>query len=91
MVAIIGKTCSDVPESEALKYVLGYAVGMIALFTVARYAMLARNLLAKKMELSREEEFGEKGVKLDDCSDTWSSEVDVMRPTRTRAPNGSFV
>ena len=27
MVAIIGKTCSDVPESEALKYVLGYAVG----------------------------------------------------------------
>ncbi|EON96462.1 putative fumarylacetoacetate hydrolase protein [Phaeoacremonium minimum UCRPA7] len=27
LVAIIGKRCSDVPESEALKYVLGYAVG----------------------------------------------------------------
>lgn len=27
LVAIIGKACSDVPESEALKYVLGYAVG----------------------------------------------------------------
>lgn len=27
MVAIIGRTCVDVPESEALNYVLGYAVG----------------------------------------------------------------
>ncbi|KAG9247521.1 hypothetical protein BJ878DRAFT_532525 [Calycina marina] len=27
LVAIIGKTCSDVPESEALNYVLGYAIG----------------------------------------------------------------
>jgi 2-keto-4-pentenoate hydratase/2-oxohepta-3-ene-1,7-dioic acid hydratase in catechol pathway len=27
MVAIIGKTCVDVPESSALDYVLGYAVG----------------------------------------------------------------
>ena len=27
LVAIIGKTCADVPESKALEYVLGYAVG----------------------------------------------------------------
>jgi 2-keto-4-pentenoate hydratase/2-oxohepta-3-ene-1,7-dioic acid hydratase in catechol pathway len=27
LVAVIGKTCSDVPESKALDYVLGYAVG----------------------------------------------------------------
>ncbi|KAH9999738.1 hypothetical protein F4779DRAFT_155200 [Xylariaceae sp. FL0662B] len=27
LVAVIGKTCSDVPESEALSYVLGYAIG----------------------------------------------------------------
>ncbi|KAH8815380.1 fumarylacetoacetate hydrolase family protein [Xylogone sp. PMI_703] len=27
LVAVIGKACSDVPESEALNYVLGYAVG----------------------------------------------------------------
>jgi 2-keto-4-pentenoate hydratase/2-oxohepta-3-ene-1,7-dioic acid hydratase in catechol pathway len=27
LVAIIGKKCVDVPESEALNYVLGYAVG----------------------------------------------------------------
>jgi 2-keto-4-pentenoate hydratase/2-oxohepta-3-ene-1,7-dioic acid hydratase in catechol pathway len=26
-VAVIGKSCSDVPESKALDYVLGYAVG----------------------------------------------------------------
>lgn len=25
--AVIGKKCADVPESEALKYVLGYAIG----------------------------------------------------------------
>jgi 2-keto-4-pentenoate hydratase/2-oxohepta-3-ene-1,7-dioic acid hydratase in catechol pathway len=27
LVTVIGKTCSDVPESKALDYVLGYAVG----------------------------------------------------------------
>jgi 2-keto-4-pentenoate hydratase/2-oxohepta-3-ene-1,7-dioic acid hydratase in catechol pathway len=27
LVAVIGKACSDVPESKALDYVLGYAVG----------------------------------------------------------------
>ncbi|KAI0428942.1 fumarylacetoacetate hydrolase [Xylaria sp. FL1042] len=27
LVAVIGKTCTDVPESEALNYVLGYAIG----------------------------------------------------------------
>jgi len=27
LVAVIGKTCADVPESKALDYVLGYAVG----------------------------------------------------------------
>lgn len=27
LVAVIGKKCSDVPESKALDYVLGYAVG----------------------------------------------------------------
>jgi 2-keto-4-pentenoate hydratase/2-oxohepta-3-ene-1,7-dioic acid hydratase in catechol pathway len=27
LVAVVGKTCSDVPESKALDYVLGYAVG----------------------------------------------------------------
>jgi len=27
LVAIIGKTCADVPESKALDYVLGYAIG----------------------------------------------------------------
>ncbi|KAK1755071.1 Fumarylacetoacetase C-terminal [Echria macrotheca] len=27
LVAVIGKRCSDVPESKALEYVLGYAVG----------------------------------------------------------------
>lgn len=27
LVAVIGKACADVPESKALEYVLGYAVG----------------------------------------------------------------
>lgn len=27
LVVIIGKRCSDVPESEALNYVLGYSIG----------------------------------------------------------------
>lgn len=27
LVAVIGKTCADIPESSALDYVLGYAVG----------------------------------------------------------------
>jgi hypothetical protein len=65
-------------------HVLGYAGGMIALFLLARYAMVARNILAQRLQGEYEAEYGEKGIQLDDRSDTWSAKVGVVKPTPMR-------
>jgi hypothetical protein len=72
-------------------HILGYAGGMIALFVLSRYAIVARNALVMRAGVSRKAEIGEKGFKLDDASDTWSNEVGVEKPMRARAPGGSIV
>ncbi|KAF2440142.1 hypothetical protein P171DRAFT_489916 [Karstenula rhodostoma CBS 690.94] len=46
-------------------HIVGYAGGMIALFVLARYAVVARNAVARRIG-AVEEEMGEKGMKLDD-------------------------
>jgi hypothetical protein len=65
-------------------HVLGYAGGMIALFLLARYAMVARNMLAQRLQDQDDTEYGEKGIQLDDRSDTWSAKVGVVKPTPMR-------
>lgn len=73
-------------------HIAGYAGGMIALFVLARYTIVARNLLTETMELTRKrvEEMGEKDIKLDDQSDTWSARVVISRPVQAH-PSHSFV
>ncbi|CAO2648605.1 Nn.00g078720.m01.CDS01 [Neocucurbitaria sp. VM-36] len=69
-------------------HIAGYAGGMIALFVLARYAIVLRNVVAEKMGLTRKEEggeMGEKGIKLDNGSDTWSSEFVISRPVSVRS------
>jgi hypothetical protein len=65
-------------------HVLGYAGGMVAFFVLARYAIVARNILAERMGGGKEEEPGEKGFQLDDGSDTWSAKIGVVKPTPMR-------
>ena len=58
---------------------------MIALFVLARYAIVARNMLAQRVHGQEEIEYGEKGIHLDDDrSDTWSAKVGVVKPTPMR-------
>jgi hypothetical protein len=73
-------------------HILGYAGGIVALFVLARYAIVARNMLAERRRGGREEEdLGEKGFKLDDRSDTWSAKVGVVRPTPMRVQKSFHV
>jgi hypothetical protein len=62
-------------------HVIGYAAGMIAIFFIVRYAIVARNMLAAKMEVSKS---NEKMVKLDNQSDTWSANVEVEQPMHAK-------
>jgi hypothetical protein len=71
-------------------HILGYAAGIIAIFFIVRYAIVARNMLAAKMEVGRN---NEKMVKLDDQSDTWSANVEIVQPVqaKTSREQSSFV
>jgi hypothetical protein len=65
-------------------HVAGYAGAMIIIFLVVRYAIIARNLLAAKMEVRRSKGLQETAIKLDDASDTWSAGVEVEKPEEAR-------
>jgi hypothetical protein len=68
-------------------HILGYAGLMIAIFVVVRYAIVGRNMLAKRMCKRRNENMVEKRAILDDHSGTWSSEaVTIERPKQAQRP-----
>jgi hypothetical protein len=71
-------------------HILGYAAGIIAIFFIVRYAIVARNMLAAKIGVGRN---NEKMVKLDDQSDTWSANVEIVQPVqaKTNREQSSFV
>jgi hypothetical protein len=74
-------------NASIILHVLGYAGGMVALFVLARYAIIARNMLAQRLHGQEEIEYGEKGIHLDDDrSETWSAKVGVVKPTPMRVP-----
>ena len=69
---------------SVLLHVLGYAGGMIAIFFLVRYAIVARNMVAAKVEARRGAGLHEKAIKLDDRSDTWSANIMIERPVRAK-------
>jgi hypothetical protein len=69
---------------SVILHVLGYAGGMIAIFFIVRYAIVARNMLASKLESRRAGGLREKTIKLDDRSDTWSANVVIEKPVRAK-------
>lgn len=69
-------------NASIVLHMVAYAGGMIALFALARYAIVARNWAAGKMGFARQDvgEMGEKSIGLSDGLDTWSSEMDIPVP-----------
>ena len=65
-------------------HVLGYAGGMVALFAIARYAIVLRNMLAGRIQESKDEILSEKLYQLRTGSETWSAKVGVVKPTPMR-------
>lgn len=71
-------------RASIVLHVVGYAGAMVILFLAMRYAMIARNMLAAKMETPRSEGLQETAIRLDDASDTWSASVEVEKPGKAR-------
>ncbi|KAJ4989066.1 hypothetical protein SVAN01_05504 [Stagonosporopsis vannaccii] len=71
-------------------HVLGYAAGIIAIFFLVSGAIRVRNMFAHSLSEPRGTSIKEKGVILDDASETWSSDVIVLRPDSTRRKEESL-
>lgn len=69
-------------------HVLGYGAGIIAIFFLVSGAIRLRNMLVKRLNGGKESSIREKGLKLDDASDTWSSDA---RSQSARKKEGSVV
>jgi hypothetical protein len=66
-------------------HVLGYAAGMMAIFFLVSVTIKLRNMLARRLNEGKDtRSIQEKGVKLDDASDTWSSTISMSRPESAR-------
>ncbi|KAI8943488.1 hypothetical protein NX059_001491 [Plenodomus lindquistii] len=70
-------------------HVVGYGAAMVALFVVARYAIVARNALARNFGTSIGREVEDKDI--DHTSDTWSSSVSVERQDISYDPKACVV
>ncbi|KAJ4343635.1 hypothetical protein N0V95_006609 [Ascochyta clinopodiicola] len=72
-------------------HVLAYAAGIITIFFLVSVTIRLRNMLAGRLSQGRNTNIQEKGMKLDDASDTWSSDVSMCRPQTSRGKDGSIV
>ncbi|KAF2128825.1 hypothetical protein P153DRAFT_341095 [Dothidotthia symphoricarpi CBS 119687] len=60
-------------------HILGYAAGVLTIFVLVRYTIVARNVIALKMRDGRKDSL-EKDLGQESDSDAWSAEVVVVRP-----------
>lgn len=70
-------------NASIILHVLGYAAGMFTIFILVRNAIVARNVVAQKMQKDVERSPAKKSEldsQSDAWSDTWSAEVQVVRP-----------
>ncbi|KAI1543811.1 hypothetical protein PtrCC142_003859 [Pyrenophora tritici-repentis] len=66
-------------------HVLGYAGGMIVLFAIARYAIVLRNMLAGRIQESKDEILSEKLYQVSAGSEnSWTTKIGVVKPTPMR-------
>lgn len=61
-------------------HVLGYAAGITAIFCLVSGAIRIRKLLARKMVEMKDVADNEKDVRSDASSDTWASDISILRP-----------
>jgi hypothetical protein len=72
-------------------HILGYAGGIIVIFFLASAAIRLRNVVARITAKDQNLTENEKGMKADDASDTWSSDVSILRPESARREGESNV
>lgn len=72
-------------------HVLGYAAGIITIFFLVSATIRLRNILARRLREGKDTNVQVKGMKLDDASDTWSSNISLSRPESARRKEDSAV
>lgn len=72
-------------------HVLGYAAGIIAIFLLVSGAIRLRNMLVRKMNKEDGASIREKGMRLSDTSEIWSSDVSLVRPQSAKGKEESIV
>lgn len=72
-------------------HVLGYAAGIITIFFLVSATIRLRNILARRLREGKDTNVQVKGMKLDDASDTWSSNISLSRPESARRKEASAV
>ena len=78
-------------NASIILHVLGYALGMIAIFFLVSGAIRLREMLAEWLRESKEPNVQEKVMTLNGVSDTWSSDASMCRPQSVRRKDESFV
>lgn len=77
---------------SVILHVLGYAVGMMIIFFLVSGAIRIRNMLARRVSEGKGmRNMQEKGMKLDDASDAWSSNISMTRPESARTKDDLIV
>jgi hypothetical protein len=64
---------------------------MILFFILSRFAIVARNNVAKKFGLSKENGELEKEMDSDNASEAWASEVTIVTPPRAKSEGEHIV
>jgi hypothetical protein len=72
-------------------HILGYAGGIITIFFLVSGAIRLRNMLTRRLSEGKDLGYHEKGVKLDDASDTESSDASIRQSQSARGKEGSMV
>lgn len=72
-------------NASIVLHIAGYAGAMVLSFILSRFAIVARNNVAKKFGLSKENgKFG-KEMDSDNASEAWASEVTIVTPPRAKS------
>ena len=72
-------------------HILGYAGGIIVIFCLVSGAIRVRNAVARRNAKDQNFIEIEKGMKAEDASDTWRSDVSILRPESARGEGSSNV
>jgi hypothetical protein len=78
-------------NASIVLHILGYAGGIVVVFFLVSGAIRVRHVVARITSKDQKFNESEKSMKAEDASDTWSSDVSILRPESARGEGASNV